>query len=42
MLLQKSQVDDKEAKEKSKERMKQKMMQMTRDFDAARMGKRAK
>ncbi len=39
---EKSKVDDKEAKEKSKERMKQKMMQMTRDFDDARMGKRTK
>ena len=39
---EKAKVDDTEAKEKSKERMKQKMMQMTRDFDAARMGKRAK
>ena len=39
---EKAKVDDTEAKEKSKERMKQKMMQMTRDFDAKRTGRQAK
>ena len=34
--------DDSEAKAKSKERMKQKMMQMTQDFDNARAAKKAK
>ena len=35
-------VDDTAAKEKSKERMKQKMMQMTKDFDKQRTGRAAK
>jgi hypothetical protein len=39
---EKSKVDDKEAKEKSKDRMKQKMMQMTQDFDSKSQGRMAK
>ncbi len=35
-------VDDTEAKKKSKDRMKQKMMQMTQDFDAKREGRQSK